>query len=52
MAEESLDVPGCLRRVQRGDNEAARALLNHLYPLVIAVVRGHLPRRLSEEDLA
>jgi RNA polymerase sigma-70 factor (ECF subfamily) len=26
-------------------------LLNHLHPLVITVVRGHLPRRLSEEDL-
>ena len=30
---------------------AARALFNHLFPLVIKVVRAHLPRRTSEEDL-
>jgi RNA polymerase sigma-70 factor (ECF subfamily) len=47
-----LDVPACLKRVRRGDDDAARALLNHLYPLVISIVRGHLPRRASEEDLA
>jgi len=46
-----LDVPACLELVRQGDNEAARALLNHLYPLVISIVRGHLPRRASEEDL-
>jgi RNA polymerase sigma-70 factor (ECF subfamily) len=51
MAEERLDVPACLELVRQGDNEAARALLNHLYPLVISIVRGHLPRRASEEDL-
>jgi RNA polymerase sigma-70 factor (ECF subfamily) len=27
-------------------------LLHHLYPLVIKLVRAHLPRRTSEEDLA
>ena len=27
-------------------------MFNHLYPLVIKVVRAHLPRRTSEEDLA
>ena len=52
MADEGLDVPACVQRVRQGDNEAARALLNHLYPLVITVVRGHLPRRTGEEDLA
>ena len=52
MAEESLDVPACVRQVRMGDKEAARALLNHLYPRVNAVVRGHLPRRMAEEDLA
>lgn len=51
MAEESLDVPSCVARVRQGDDEAARALLNHLYPLVLSVVRGHLPRRMAEEDL-
>ena len=52
MAEEQLDVPACVARARQGDEDAARALLNHLYPLVITVVRGHLPRRMSEEDLA
>jgi RNA polymerase sigma-70 factor (ECF subfamily) len=37
--------------VRRGDEDAARALLNHLYPLVLSIVRGHLPRRTSEDDL-
>ncbi|MHB8521353.1 MAG: RNA polymerase sigma factor [Limisphaerales bacterium] len=52
MAEEGLDVHACVRSVQQGDEEAARALLAHLYPLVIKLVRAHLPRRTSEEDLA
>jgi len=51
MAHEVLDVPGCVARVRRGDEDAARALLNHLYPLVLSIVRGHLPRRTSEDDL-
>jgi RNA polymerase sigma-70 factor (ECF subfamily) len=49
---ESLDVPACIEQVRRGDNEAARALLTHLFPLVMSIVRGHLPRRAGEEDLA
>jgi len=52
MAEEQLDVPACVARVRQGNEDAARALMNRFYPLVIAVVRGHLPRRTSEEDLA
>ena len=51
MVDEVLDVPGCVARVRRGDEDAARALLNHLYPLVLSIVRGHLPRRTSEDDL-
>jgi RNA polymerase sigma-70 factor (ECF subfamily) len=50
-ADEVLDVPGCVARVHQGDEDAARALLNHLYPLVLSIVRGHLPRRTSEDDL-
>lgn len=41
----------CLERVRKGDEDAARQLFHHLYPLVIKVVRSHLPRRMSEEDL-
>jgi RNA polymerase sigma factor (sigma-70 family) len=52
MLEEGLDVPACLARVREGDEDAARALLNHLYPLVMKIVRSHLPRRTGEEDLA
>jgi RNA polymerase sigma-70 factor (ECF subfamily) len=37
--------------VRQGDEEAARTLMNQLYPLVIKLVRAHLPRRTSEEDL-
>ena len=51
VADEVLDVPGCVARVRRGDEDAARTLLNHLYPLVLSIVRGHLPRRTSEDDL-
>ena len=34
------------------DEAAARRLVEGLYPMVIRIVRGHLPRRISEEDLA
>ena len=53
MAEdESFDLAGCLARVRHRDQAAARALVEHLYPLVIRIVRAHLPRRVAEEDLA
>lgn len=50
--DESFDLPGCLARVRAGDQAAARALVEHLYPLVLRIVRSHLPRRTAEEDLA
>ena len=50
--DESFDLAGCLDRVRQRDQAAARALVEHLYPLVIRIVRAHLPRRVSEEDLA
>jgi RNA polymerase sigma-70 factor (ECF subfamily) len=46
------DLAGCLDGVRRRDQAAARALVDHLYPLVIRIVRSHLPRRVAEEDLA
>jgi RNA polymerase sigma-70 factor (ECF subfamily) len=52
MGEGILDVPACVRRVRQRDEEAARLLLHHLYPFVIKLVRAHLPRRTSEDDLA
>jgi RNA polymerase sigma-70 factor, ECF subfamily len=50
--EASFDMDGCLARVRQRDEDAARLLFQHLYPLVIKLVRSHLPRRTSEEDLA
>ena len=47
-----LDLAGCLARVRQRDQAAARELVEHLHPLVIRIVRSHLPRRVAEEDLA
>lgn len=46
------DLAGCLARVRQRDQRAARELVEELYPLVIRIVRSHLPRRVPEEDLA
>ncbi len=51
MPESSFEVAACVERVRRRDEDAARALFRHLYPLVVRRVRSHLPRRTSEEDL-
>lgn len=48
---DAFDVQGCLQRVRDGDSAAADALIVHLHPLVRRLVRNHLPRRESEEDL-
>jgi len=45
-------VPAWVRRVRSGDEDAARLLVRHLYPQVLRLVRAHLPRRTTEEDLA
>ena len=52
MPHETFAMPACLSRVREGDEEAARELVEHLYPLVIKLVRAHRPRRVAEEDLA
>lgn len=44
-------MPGCVARVRQGDEAAASQLLAHLNPLVLKLVRSHLPRRTSEEDM-
>ena len=49
--DQSFDLAGCLGRVRQRDQDAARDLVEHLHPLVIRIVRAHLPRRVSEEDL-
>src|SRR5688572_10167884 len=51
-AEAEFDLGGCLAGVRERDQDAARRLVEHLHPLVIRIVRAHLPRRVLEEDLA
>jgi RNA polymerase sigma-70 factor (ECF subfamily) len=50
--EAAFDLVACLERVRASDQLAARDLVEHLHPLVIRIVRAHLPRRVAEEDLA
>jgi RNA polymerase sigma factor (sigma-70 family) len=50
--EAAFDLVACLERVRVGDQLAARELVEHLHPLVIRIVRAHLPRRVAEEDLS
>ena len=51
LPELNFDVAACVARVRQRDEDAARALFRHLYPLVARLVRSHLPRRTSQEDL-
>ncbi len=51
-ASAPYDYARSLERVRAGDQEAARGLVEQLYPVVIRIVRSHLPRRIQEEDLA
>ena len=51
MEEPVLDVTACVERVRAGDEDAARVLMQHLHGLIVKIVRSHLPRRTSEEDL-
>ena len=48
----AFDLAGCLQRVRQRDQAAARELVDQLYPLVIRIVRAHLPRQVAEEDLS
>ena len=50
--DAAFDLAACLERVRARDQLAARDLVEHLHPLVIRIVRAHLPRRVAEEDLA
>jgi RNA polymerase sigma-70 factor (ECF subfamily) len=51
MPDESFDEQSCRRRIADGDENAARELLRHYHSFVLRLVRSHLPRRMSEEDL-
>lgn len=49
--QDAFDVQSCIALVRKGDPPAAESLIAHLHPLVRRLVRNHLPRRESEEDL-
>ncbi len=51
MDKTGFNMEACLVRARQGDNAAVRELLHELYPLMLKLVRAHLPRRTSEEDL-
>ena len=40
-----------ITRARNSDQAAAKDLVERLYPAVVRIVRNHLPRRESEEDL-
>jgi RNA polymerase sigma-70 factor (ECF subfamily) len=50
--DDGPDLAACVERARHNDEEAARTLVRETYPMVIRIVRAHLPRRASEEDLA
>src|SRR5213075_235753 len=45
------DASALVKAALQHDDEAARALVRQLYPLVAKLVRAHRPRRTAEEDL-
>lgn len=51
MDEPSWDARSCVEQVRQGNEDAARNLMQRLHPGVLKIVRAHLPRRTSEEDL-
>jgi len=52
MGEPPFDLAACVARVRQRDEEAASRMVEHLYPLVIKIVRAHRSPRLAEEDVA
>lgn len=48
---DDLDVAPLVAGALRDDEEAARALVQRLYPFVAKMVRSHRPQRAAEEDL-
>src|SRR5215469_4086573 len=51
MTHPDFDLADCVARVRLEDQDAARSLVEYLYPFVISIVRRKLPRRAAEEDL-
>ena len=51
MADAGFDMEACLEGLRRQDERAASDFVREFYPLVLKLVRSHLPRRSAEEDL-
>jgi RNA polymerase sigma-70 factor (ECF subfamily) len=51
MADAGFDMEACIQGLRRQDERAAADFVREVYPLVLKIVRSHLPRRSSEEDL-
>jgi RNA polymerase sigma-70 factor, ECF subfamily len=48
---DNTDASALVKAALQHDDEAARALVRQLYPLVGKIVRAHRPRRTPEEDI-
>src|SRR3989454_10576662 len=48
---DDFDASALVQAALQHDDEAARALVRQLYPMVAKIVRAHRPRRTAEEDL-
>jgi RNA polymerase sigma-70 factor (ECF subfamily) len=48
---DDFDASALVKAALEHDDDAARALVRHLYPTVVKIVRAHRPRRTAEEDL-
>ena len=48
---DDFDAGALVKAALQHDDEAARKLVQHLYPLVAKLVGAHRPRRMAEEDL-
>ena len=48
---DDFDASALVHAALQHDDEAARALVRRLYPLVAKIVRAHRPRRTAEEDV-
>lgn len=51
MTSDEFDLAACPERVRTRDESAAKALVEHLYPLVAKLVQAHLPRNDDPRDL-
>ncbi|CAF0692481.1 RNA polymerase sigma factor [Candidatus Methylacidithermus pantelleriae] len=51
MEISELDAVSLAEALRAGDEKAATLVLEAIYPLVLRIVRNHLPRRMEEEDL-